>query len=1744
MKNFKNFSRMCFVLFVFVLFWEIELFANNERGVRNSSRSRSVRSADKNVEKSADEVSKEKILTPDELLKLMTEEEKKESKSSDENSQRSVRSAGRGRGVRSAGGQTSAEIDPNNLESLMKTLEKQAALEKANSQTENKETSESGSARGVRSRKVKSTDRTSTGRSRDARSTGRGVRSASGSSEQTQPPTNVALNKKYVESGSVASYYNGEKALDGNALTFWYTNDNEKNLTVDLGKEYRISRYVVKHHLTVSYRTSDFDILKSSDNKTWTVVDSVRNNSADKTDKSVDEFTARYVQIAIIKGMQNSNSIGVILDFEVYGVENTGAAQQQDQTPPVSQTLELKNVALNKKYIESGSAGVSYNGARAIDGSATTFWFTNDNDKILTVDLEKEHTIWHYVIKHYSNYPEYVIPEFVIQKSSDNKKWTNVDSVSNNKESITDKNVTEFIARYVRVAISKGCQSSNNSAMIIEFELWGVEGSVPGAAQKVAATASATQQTQTQNIQQSSNQTTQNHQTNSQQSTSNSSIPSGADILSPNSSMKIGDKLTSKNGKYRVEFKTDNGGSNRFYIYDSNNNELWYSKMNLAGTIKMWADGKLSSMYPTGYENWKCDAPKNPDNYLQLTDAGDLRLFDKSGASIYVFFENKSSGTLTEINAANKAMAEIIDGKKAIPQSDFGKPETISKFKDVRALINAAISKGAKDEDFDKNLYALFKSREAAQTPVQNTSVSSNQIQQNQIPSSDDILGPNGIFKIGNKLLSKNANYKLEFKTDNGGVNRLYIYDWNNKEIWYSTLNLGITLKMGADGKFSSFNKFDVESNICNATVNPNNYVQLTNGGDLKMFDKNGKAIFTFFENKNPQLTPQIVVDDMLTIGEKFRVGNKLVSKNGQYSLEFEPFQNTRGILKIYEVSSKKMLWASEIIVQDNPVLMISKEGKFSTFDDNGREGNWKSNVPAYPNNYLKLTDNGDLNIFDKDNKIVFNFYENKKNSMTSVKSDWRTMNQAQKGIVKSNSEAHASMIERNPNAKKDYSSKSAIDGDPLTHWVSSGVENDWLAVFFESPVEIDRFIVNWDWNAAKEYKIQITKDNVIWTDIVKVTDGFEGSREFIIDKTIAIGARVLCVKPMSKWGCALNEFEVNGLFAKAQPLKGANIAKNKKIFVSSFYDERNPAWANDGNQSSYWMSQPNDGEWITVDIGGEILINGVSLNWRPEAALEYIVSVSSDNKKWTDLAAVYNGKEGKKDISFNEIKARYVKINCLTRLRKFYEKVDANGKLTEIGFAIYEFEVWSAQSAPVSQSEPENLALNKPVSASSQMRAGTVTSYFKNATDGNPATKWMSEVGDKQTITVDLEANATVNKIIIDWVDPGVQYKIQVSPNNYDWIDIAEITKGTADNREFSVNNVVARYIRMSGTKAMYGPNYSIREIEVYGKWGGVPAPIVKKLTEEDRIELKSGEELKPNEFIYHATDKNKAMYFSISQNPNSNDENKNKGWLITHRKEISQMQTPPYDTVKTFKSIQEFPIQKAYRCVMEKNGNLVVYTSDNKIAWETETEDNPGATASINEYGELQIVCNGKPIKKFDRNKRKAIADAKNGQYSYMYGGSELKKGESISNANKSFTFTFTNDGYLELSARRFEFQRNNYFKTYEGPIFSTRDKNKAERCVFEKNGQIVLYDKNGSRIWETTFKNNSASDIVFDMDDKGNINLFDEFQWSSRDSSNKPKAKGSPFKSKILNGEGYHWWYTQREKVAGANEQLWRE
>ena len=142
----------------------------------------------------------------------------------------------------------------------------------------------------------------------------------------------------------------------------------------------------------------------------------------------------------------------------------------------------------------------------------------------------------------------------------------------------------------------------------------------------------------------------------------------------------------------------------------------------------------------------------------------------------------------------------------------------------------------------------------------------------------------------------------------------------------------------------------------------------------------------------------------------------------------------------------------------------------------------------------------------------------------------------------------------------KTYESSLAFDGKGTneivdgkqSRWVSNRKSNDeWIYVDLQDIYNISKVILNWEGSGAKKYKVQVSNDGQVWTDISDTNDGDGGLDELSYKDVTGRYVRMLGIEVGSDYGYSLWEFEVYGttLKSKLQEI----YKKYKDLDISSY---------------------------------------------------------------------------------------------------------------------------------------------------------------------------------------------------------------------------------------------------------------------------------------------------------------------------------------------------------------------------------------------------------------------------------------------------------------------------------------------------------------------------------------------------------------------------------------------------------------
>ena len=149
----------------------------------------------------------------------------------------------------------------------------------------------------------------------------------------------------------------------------------------------------------------------------------------------------------------------------------------------------------------------------------------------------------------------------------------------------------------------------------------------------------------------------------------------------------------------------------------------------------------------------------------------------------------------------------------------------------------------------------------------------------------------------------------------------------------------------------------------------------------------------------------------------------------------------------------------------------------------------------------------------------------------------------------------------------------------------------------------------------------------------------------------------------------------------------------------------------------------------------------------------------------------------------------------------------------------------WMA--VPLSEQSTHDLAQGCLVTASSvqaqDVQAQNQNVQAQNAVDGDDGTRWSSAFSDPQWIAVDLGKPQTIDHVRLVWEDAyAAAYAVQVGPDGETWKSVFATSDGEGGAEDIKFAPVMARWVRMYGTKRATPFGYSLFSFNVYAPISG----------------------------------------------------------------------------------------------------------------------------------------------------------------------------------------------------------------------------------------------------------------------------------------------------------------------------------
>ena len=168
------------------------------------------------------------------------------------------------------------------------------------------------------------------------------------------------------------------------------------------------------------------------------------------------------------------------------------------------------------------------------------------------------------------------------------------------------------------------------------------------------------------------------------------------------------------------------------------------------------------------------------------------------------------------------------------------------------------------------------------------------------------------------------------------------------------------------------------------------------------------------------------------------------------------------------------------------------------------------------------------------------------------------------------------------------------------------------------------------------------------------------------------------------------------------------------------------------------------------------------------------------------------------------------------------------------------------------------------------------------------------------------------------------------------------------------------------------------------------------------------------------------------------------------------------------------------ARTCVMQADGNLVLYDAYNRAVWSSDTWQFPGSGLLLQPNGNA-VIFSPDNESRWATNTVSAIPPSGPPALgSAMLPGQTLPPREGLSSPNGKYTLTFQRNGNLVLFRNH-----SDGAQTY---LWSTQTANRpAEVCILQPDGNIALFDGDGNRHWISNAGYHPGSRLSVENDGK---------------------------------------------------------
>lgn len=252
--------------------------------------------------------------------------------------------------------------------------------------------------------------------------------------------------------------------------------------------------------------------------------------------------------------------------------------------------------------------------------------------------------------------------------------------------------------------------------------------------------------------------------------------------------------------------------------------------------------------------------------------------------------------------------------------------------------------------------------------------------------------------------------------------------------------------------------------------------------------------------------------------------------------------------------------------------------------------------------------------------------------------------------------------------------------------------------------------------------------------------------------------------------------------------------------------------YAVDGNNNTKWCASSGSyPQWWMADLGAPTRIETLLLSLETSGA-EYYYTIAVSDEEITD----------------ENVKDRIVVDNSAGSTETAFEFENVSGRYVRIDFTKSSNKEWAVLREVSGTGESTNIALNKPVEASSVNVAGSgKVEKAEYANDGNPDTQWCAKGGQGTSghwwqVNLGDTYQLSMVKIQFEFENAGYKFVLQGSVDGEHYRDLADYRSGDGCGKNVEIeSDDIVQYLRVYDiTTNNMGSRWPvIQEFEAYGE-------------------------------------------------------------------------------------------------------------------------------------------------------------------------------------------------------------------------------------------------------------------------------------------------------------------------------------